>query len=111
VGDGVSAGLGGSCGPVVAPANLGGVARSVAELLPRPFTELTLDDVAQIIATTGEERETLWFERKASVTTNSLAKARAAFANTYGSLLVVGVGDQNDALAGSSPSQPRRRSG
>jgi hypothetical protein len=79
------------------------MARSVAELLPRPFADLTLDDVAQIIATTGEERETLWFERKASVTTNAFAKACSAFANTYGGLLVVGVGDTSDALVGIEP--------
>jgi hypothetical protein len=80
------------------------MARSVAELLPRPFAELTLDDVAAIVAATGtEERETLWFERKATVTPNSLSKACAAFANTYGGLLVVGVADEDDALVGIEP--------
>lgn len=90
--------------PRSGPDRLGGMARSVAELLPRPFADLTLEDVAGIItATSGEERETLWFERKASVTPNSLSKACAAFANTYGGLLVVGVADDDDALVGIDP--------
>jgi len=79
------------------------VARSVSELLPRPFAELTLDDVAQIIATIGEERETLFFERKATISGNALAKACSAFANTYGGLLVGGVADDNDDLVGMAP--------
>jgi len=80
------------------------MARSVAELLPRPFAELTLDDVKAIIASTGgEERETLWFERKAAISPNSLSKACAAFANTHGGLLVVGVADDDDTLAGIEP--------
>jgi hypothetical protein len=79
------------------------IARSVTELLPRPFAELTLDDVAQIIASIGEERETLFFERKLSVSGDGLAKACAAFANTYGGLLVVGVADDDDTLVGIDP--------
>jgi hypothetical protein len=79
------------------------VARSVAELLPRPFAELTLDDVARIIEAIGDERETLFFERKAAINTNALAKACCAFANTYGGLLVVGVGDDDDTLVGIEP--------
>jgi hypothetical protein len=79
------------------------VPRSVAELLPRPFAELTLEDVAQIIETIGEERETLFFERKATVNGNALAKACSAFANTYGGLLVAGVADDNDDLVGMDP--------
>src|SRR6266851_331385 len=58
------------------------MARSVAELLPCPFADLTLADFGQIIADIGEERETLFFERKASVSGNTLAKACSAFANT-----------------------------
>jgi hypothetical protein len=76
------------------------VARSVAELLPKPFDDLGVDDVAAIIAAIGEERETLFFERKAIVSGNALAKACAAFANTYGGLLVAGVADADDALVG-----------
>jgi len=76
------------------------MARSVSELLPRPFAELALGDVSQILANVGEERETLFFERKASVTGKTLAKACAAFANTYGGLLVIGVGDEDDTLVG-----------
>jgi hypothetical protein len=81
------------------------VPRSVAELLPRqrPFSELTLDDVAKIIENQGDERETLFFERKATLNGNALAKACAAFANTYGGLLVGGVADKEDALVGMEP--------
>jgi hypothetical protein len=67
------------------------------------FAELTLEDVAQIIATIGEERETLFLERKAALSTNSLAKACSAFANTYGGLLVAGVADESDELTGMLP--------
>jgi hypothetical protein len=42
----------------------------------------------------------LWFERKAAVNGNALAKACSAFANTYGGLLVVGVPDDRDELVG-----------
>jgi Putative DNA-binding domain len=80
-----------------------GVAHSVAELLPRPFSELTLEDVGAIIESVGEERETLFFERKASVSGAALAKACAAFANTLGGLLVVGVADNSDELLGIEP--------
>jgi len=76
------------------------MARNVSELLPRPFAELALGDVSQILANVGEERETLFFERKASVTGKTLAKACAPFANTYGGLLVIGVGDEDDTLVG-----------
>jgi hypothetical protein len=76
------------------------LARSVTEFLPRPFAELTLDDVAALIDRVGEEHETLWFERKADLSNNALAKACSAFANTYGGLLVAGVADDNDALIG-----------
>jgi hypothetical protein len=71
-------------------------------LLPRPFAELTLDHVSAIIEAVGDEKETLWFERKAAISSNSLAKACAAFANTYGGLLVVGVPDDRNELVGIS---------
>jgi predicted HTH transcriptional regulator len=76
------------------------MARNVAELLPGPFDELTLDRVSTILRNVGEERESLFFERKASVNGNALAKACAAFANTMGGLLVVGVADDTDDLVG-----------
>jgi hypothetical protein len=79
------------------------VTRSVAELLPRRFEELTLEDVGAILAAHVEERETLWLERKAQVSPNSLAKSCAAFANTYGGLLVVGVGNEDSTLVGIEP--------
>jgi hypothetical protein len=44
------------------------VPRNVAELLRRPFEELELEDVQAIIADIGDERETLFFERKAEIT-------------------------------------------
>lgn len=75
-------------------------ARSIAELLPRPFDELELEDVAEILRRVGEDRESLYFERKRSVTPSSLAKTCAAFANTNGGLLVVGVEDGSDELVG-----------
>jgi hypothetical protein len=79
------------------------MARSVTEILPRAFAELTLDEVAQIVADHREEGETLFFERKADVSGNSLSKACSAFANTYGGLLVVGVADDDDTLVGIKP--------
>src|SRR6266550_3532964 len=75
-------------------------ARSVSELLPRPFSELTVADVQSIVDAVGEERESLFFERKQQVTPASLAKSCSAFANTYGGLLLVGIGDDNDELVG-----------
>jgi hypothetical protein len=77
------------------------VARSVSELLPRPFAELTVEDIRTIIADVAEEeRESLFFERKRRVSSASLAKSCAAFANTYGGLLLVGIGDEDDELLG-----------
>lgn len=75
-------------------------ARSVAELLPRPFDELEVADVESILAAVGEQRETLFFERKASLQVGALAKTCAAFANTLGGLLVVGAEDASDELPG-----------
>lgn len=74
--------------------------RSVAELLPRDLDELTLADLPDILERAGEPRETLFFERKASVNGESLAKSCAAFANRLGGLLVVGVADKTDDIVG-----------
>jgi hypothetical protein len=52
--------------------------RSVAELLPTSFADLSLNDVAEIVRRVGEERETLFFERKAEASNASLAKSCAA---------------------------------
>jgi hypothetical protein len=80
------------------------VARSVVELLPQPFADLTVEDVEQIVTPDpGEPRETLWLERKATFNSGSLSKACAAFANTYGGLLVIGVEDGSDTLVGIDP--------
>jgi len=79
------------------------MARSVAELLPRPFEEIDLDSVREIIAGIGEEPENLFFERKAAINPRSLAKACSAFANTNGGILVVGVADDDDGLVGVEP--------
>ena len=75
-------------------------ARSVAELLPRPLAELELADVERMIAAVGEERESLFFERKAEVSPAALAKSCSAFANTMGGLLLVGIADECDELIG-----------
>jgi predicted HTH transcriptional regulator len=85
---------------------LAGTARRVRN---RPFDELTLDDVTQIVADVGEQRETLFFERKARIQPDALAKTSAAFANTMGGLLVVGVADKNDDLKGidDPPGEPQ----
>jgi hypothetical protein len=76
------------------------LARSVAELLPRSFDELTLDDVRAIIEAVGEERESLFFERKQQVRPAILAKSCAAFANTMGGLLLIGIADEDDEFVG-----------
>jgi hypothetical protein len=77
--------------------------RSVSELLPRPFSELTVGDVPTILEAVGEERESLFFERKQQVTSASLAKSCSAFANTFGGLLLVGIADETDQLVGVEP--------
>jgi hypothetical protein len=77
-----------------------GRARSVSELLPTAFDSLTIEDVRTILADVGEARESLYFERKRSVSKENLAKSCAAFANTYGGLLVVGIEDATDDLVG-----------
>lgn len=74
--------------------------RSVAELLPAPFSELTLDDVHEIVRRVGEERETIFFERKSIPRQDLVAKSCAAFANTLGGLLLVGIPDNTDNLTG-----------
>ena len=58
----------------------------MTELLPRAFGELTLADVTAIIESIGDERETLFFERKLSVSGNSLAKVpgRSSAARLFG---------------------------
>jgi hypothetical protein len=56
-------------------------ARSIAELLPRPFDQLDIDDVAAIVAG-GEERESLVLELKGELRRDLVAKSCAAFANT-----------------------------
>jgi len=67
--------------------------RTVSELLPRPFDELELADIEPIAEARGEERETLFLELKESLDGAGIAKACAAFANTIGGLLIVGVAD------------------
>jgi hypothetical protein len=86
--------------PALTAVTLRRIARSVTEILPSRFAELTLEDVAQIVARIGEERENLYVERKAQVNGNALAKACSAFANTFGGLLIVGVADKDDELIG-----------
>jgi hypothetical protein len=74
--------------------------RSVADLLPRPFDALTIDDVRKIVMSHSEEGESLFFARKVKTTSQTLAKSCAAFANTYGGLLVVGSEDDTNELVG-----------
>lgn len=76
------------------------MARSIAELLPRPFDQLGVDDIAAIVGEPGEERESLVLELKAELGKDLVAKSCAAFANTIGGLLVVGVPDDSDELRG-----------
>jgi hypothetical protein len=87
----------------IQPTDATRTARSVAELLPRPFDELGLADIREILARVGEDGESLYFERKRTLHGPSLAKGCAAFANTYGGLLMVGVDDDSDELVGIEP--------
>lgn len=75
-------------------------ARSVAEILPKRFEELDLSDVEEILHRVAEERESVFFERKAIARGDLLAKSCSAFANTMGGLLIVGVPDDSDELVG-----------
>ena len=81
--------------------------RSVAELLPAEFDELTLEHVPDLLVRAGEERETIFFERKSSVSNESLAKACAAFANTLGGLSW--SGSQTTTMRSSGSRGVRRR--
>jgi len=76
--------------------------RSVSELLPNRFDELTLADVEEILRRVGDAKETLFFERKQTLPREGLAKSCAAFANTYGGLLILGVTDDGE-LVGMEP--------
>lgn len=73
-------------------------ARSVAEFLPTAFDDLDLSAVGRLVADLPEE--TLFFERKLKLDPDSLARTCAAFANTEGGLLLVGVPDKSDELVG-----------
>jgi hypothetical protein len=75
-------------------------ARSIAELLPRPFDQLEVEDVATIVAGGGDERESLVLELKGELRRDLVVKSCAAFANTIGGLLIVGVPDDSDELRG-----------
>jgi predicted HTH transcriptional regulator len=77
--------------------------RSVSELLHKPFGDLRLEDVAQIIEKVGDERETIFFEKKSQISPHSLGKACSSFANMMGGLLVVGVADEGNELVGIEP--------
>jgi hypothetical protein len=77
---------------------------SVAELPPRPFEDLTIEDVQQRVRDVlDEEGETLTLELKEDpADKSSIAKACTAFANTIGGLLVAGMSDDG-ALIGARP--------
>jgi Putative DNA-binding domain len=72
---------------------------SIAELLPKPFDQLDVDDVATLVAG-AEDRESLVLELKAELGRDLVAKSCAAFANTIGGLLVVGVPDDSEEFRG-----------
>lgn len=73
--------------------------RSVAEVLPAPFETMSIADVTDMLDGLGDERETLFVELKRELSSAALSKSCAAFANTYGGLLVGGV-DDDGKLAG-----------
>lgn len=78
--------------------------RSIAELLPRPFDDLTLDDVGAIVRDTElDQRETVFLEFKREPTPEKLAKSCAAFANTLGGLLLIGVADDGQVVGCQRP--------
>src|SRR2546427_10415211 len=72
--------------------------RSINELRPRPFGQLTLDDVGALVGDAAGERETLYLELKERIGEDAIAKSCAAFANTVGGLLVIGVGDDGQVI-------------
>jgi hypothetical protein len=48
----------------------------------------------------GGDRDSLIFERKSALSNTGLAKSCAAFANTFGGMLVIGIADATDELTG-----------
>jgi schlafen family protein len=76
------------------------MARSVAELLPRRFDDLSTEDVEKILRDAADPGESLFLEWKRKLTGEGVAKACAAFANTYGGLLVVGAHDETREAVG-----------
>jgi hypothetical protein len=72
--------------------------RSVAELLPRPFDTLSLTDVEEILEGIREEGESIFFECKEEARKPLIAKSCAAFANSHGGLLMVGVDDDGNIV-------------
>jgi hypothetical protein len=73
---------------------------SIAELLPKPFDQLEVEDVATIVRGPLDERESLVLELKRELGPDLVARSCAAFANTIGGLLIVGVPDDSDELRG-----------
>jgi len=73
--------------------------RSVAEILPVSFETMSIADVRNMLDGMGDERETLFVELKRELSPAALSKSCAAFANTYGGLLLGGV-DNEGKLAG-----------
>jgi hypothetical protein len=77
--------------------------RSVSELLPARFEDLDLDHVRGILDQARAEGETLFLELKETLAPNALAKTCAAFANTFGGLLIVGAADDTAEAVGIEP--------
>jgi hypothetical protein len=69
--------------------------RSAAELLRRPFNDLSEEDLRQIV---DDASESLVLELKEELDRDALAKACAAFANTIGGLLLVGISDDGSLV-------------
>jgi hypothetical protein len=85
------------------------VAPSVTSILARPFEELTLDDIANLVAD-PDDPESIVLEVKQDANPKAIARSCAAFANRIGGLFIGGV-TKAGKLDGLPPRPPRRDSG
>lgn len=76
------------------------MAFSPADILPRAFPDLTFEDIVGIVDRAEAEGETIWLEFKVELAKDAIAKSCAAFANTLGGLLIIGVDDGTRAIVG-----------
>lgn len=77
--------------------------RSVAEILPCSFESMAVADVRGMLDGMGDQRETLFVELKSRVNSEGLSKSCAAFANTYGGLLIGGADNDGKLVGMSAP--------